>query len=84
MSIVSELKFTLLRILCIEPPEYTVDLRFSVSLAPSQENKSVVIFGLERAYFLAKFHATLLVQPACREVSSGGCSSKPGAQGFRS
>ena len=26
----------------------------------------------------------MLVQPACHEVSSGGCSSKPGAQGFRS
>ena len=25
---------------------------------------------LELAYFLSKFHATLLVQPACREVSS--------------
>ena len=50
-----------------------------MSLAPAQENKR-----LELAYFLAKFHATLLIQSACREVSSDGCSSKPGAQGFRS
>ena len=39
---------------------------------------------LELAYFLTKFHTTLLVQSACREVSSSGCSSKTGAQGFRS
>ena len=34
--------------------------------------------------FLARFHATLLSQSACREVSSSVHSSKPGAQGFRS
>ena len=42
------------------------------------------MFGLSLHICLAKFHATLLVQSACREVSSGGCSPKPSAQGFRS
>ena len=46
--------------------------------------KRSLMFGLSLHIFLAKLHATLLVQSACREVSSGGCSSKTGAQGFRS
>ena len=70
--------------LCIEAPTNTVNIRSSVSLAPSQGNKTQFNVRHELAYLLAKFHATLLIQSACREVSSGGCSSKPGAQGFRS
>ena len=35
-------------------------------------------------FCLAKFFAALLSQSACREVSSGVRSSKPGAHGFRS
>ena len=65
-----------------EDPEYTINIQSSVSLAPSQENKTLFHVRLKLAYFVAKFHATLLVQPACHEVSSGGCSSTPGAQGF--
>ena len=44
--------------------------------------RSCLRLGL--AYFLSKFLATLLVHSACREVSSGGCSSELGAPGFRS
>ena len=82
VSIVSELFSPLL--LCVEAPEsknkHTI---FCVSGAFTKE-KNVVVFGFEFAYFLSKFHATLLVQPACREVSSSGCSSETGAQRFRS
>ena len=39
---------------------------------------------LSMCIFLAKFHAPLLSQSACREVSSSVRSSKPDARGFRS
>ena len=81
-SCTSELKSPLLSIVYSEASEYTINIRVSVSLAPSQENKKrSLMFGLSLHICLAKFHATLLVQSACREVSSGGCSSKPSAQG---
>ena len=50
--------------LCIKAPESTTNLRASVSLTPSLEYKTQ--FDVR----LVKFHATLLVQSACREVSS--------------
>ena len=45
-------------------------------------NKHAILYVSDvfTAYFLAKFRATLLTQSACREVSSGVSSSKPGAQ----
>ena len=45
---------------------------------------NINISGSALCNFLAKLHATLLSQYACREVSSGVSSSKLAAQGFRS
>ena len=64
ISMVSELNSPC-SALCTEAPEYTINMRSSVSLAPSQENNTQFNVRLELAYFLAKFHATLLQQSAC-------------------
>ena len=55
ISIVSELKYPR-SALCIEAPEYTINTRASVSLAPSQENKKrSLMFGLNLHIFSPNF-----------------------------
>ena len=61
VSIVSELKSPC-SALCTEARKYTINLGYSVSLAPLQENKTLLNVRLELAHSLAKFDATLLVQ----------------------
>ena len=81
MSIVSQLKSPC-STLCIEAPGCTINI-LSLWRLHKRIKRSFVL-GLELKKFLAKFHAALLVQSACREVSSSGCSSELGAHRFRS
>ena len=73
--------FSLLSVVRWNSRVHSKRARFCVSGLHKRIN-TLLMFGFKLAYFLAKFHAALLTQSSCSEVSSGGCSSKLSAQGF--